>query len=235
MIARDDSDTPKIVDEVELGQSCPLGMQPISPNPDLNVMESRSKLVAVTLAIGATPVELLDGGELEIDMGAANGVRIYAVIEDKDTNELLDAEVTFSATETPSGIIAASDRMDEEDTEEFGTTANVDGIAQTDAVATFTLDDLTDVDGAYRITIELMVGSLDLGTVILKREGDPETIVAGVFNAVCFMPVGDDADDYFASFNDKNEGCTAMGDAMRFGAGEMIFVKAHLEDSLAAS
>ena len=228
----DDSDTPKIVDEVESG-NCPAGMQAIAPNPDADVEESRSKLVAVTTADAATPVELLDGGELEIDMGAANGVRIYAVIEDKDTNELLDAEVTFSATETPSGIIAASDRMDEEDTEEFGTPVSaVSGIAETDAVATFTLDDLADVDGAYRITIELMVGSLDLGTVILKREGNPETIVAGVFNAACFTPGGDDADDYFAAFNDKNEGCTAMGDAMRFGAGEMIFVKAHLEDSL---
>ena len=231
----DDTDN-EIVSEVATG-TCPTGQEAISPNPDESggnpVEESRSKLVAVTTAAANNIHSLLDGGELEIDMGEADGVTIYAVIEDKDQNELMDAEVTFSATETPSGIIAASDRTDEEDTEAFGTTTTVTGIASTDAVATFPLDDLADIEGAYRITIELKVGSLDLGTVILKREGDPEIIKAGVFNAACFTPGGDDDDDYsVAKFNDKNEGCTAMGDAQRFGAGEMIFVKAHLEDTL---
>ena len=229
-----DEDDPesKIVTEVAAGGTCPNGTAEFTVNPDDGVIESRSKLVAV--ATDGTPMELLDGGELEIDMGDADGVTIYAVIEDEDQNELMDTEVTFSATETPSGIIAPSDRTDEEDTEEFGTEVIVTGyIVQTDAVATFGLDDLADTDGSYRITIELTVGSLDLGTVILQRKGNPETIMAGVFNAACFMPGGDDNDDYeLATFNDKNEGCTAMGDTQRFGAGEMIFVKAHLEDSL---
>ena len=115
----------------------------------------------------------------------------------------------------------------------MATTANVAGIVETDAVATFDLDDLSDVDGAYRITIELTAGTLDLGTVVLKREDTPETLVAGVFNAACFTAGGEDEDDYSeATFNMEEKGCDASGMARRFGAGEMIFVKAHLEDSL---
>ena len=231
----------KLLEEAETGESC--GGHPDEPSDESwgvstaiedVAEESRSKLVVVTTADGATPMALLDGGKLEIDMGAEDGVTIYAILEDKEQHPLMDTDVTFTATEVPAGIIAASDRMDQEDTDMFGTTTNVTDIAEDDAVATFKLDDLTDVNGAYRITIELATGDLDLGTVILKREGDPETIVAGVFNAACFTPDGTDEDpDYSqAEFNDKNEDCTAMGDAMRFGAGEMLFVKAHLEDSL---
>ena len=150
----EDNDPVRIVGEVDSAGDCAAGTEEFGTNPDANVIESRSKLVAVTTDAGGTvgtPMKLLDGEELEIDMGDAEAVTIYAIIEDKDMNPLIDTDVTFSATEMPTGIIAASDRMDEEDTELFGSTVSTD-IVETDAVATFILDDLADIDGAYRIT-----------------------------------------------------------------------------------
>ena len=226
---------PRIVAE---GADCatPADQDAINPNPDQDVIESRSKLVVVDSADTPVTRQILDGGELEIDMAATDSITIYALIEDEERNQLLDTDVNFTATTMPADIVAVSDLTDEEDTEAASSTlaGNVTGMEENDAVATFMLDDLADIEGSYRITIVLTVGDLELGTVVLKRQGDVEKIVAGVFNAACFTPGGTaEAPDYStAKFNAKNKGCAAMGDVERFGAGEMIFVKAHLEDAL---
>ena len=203
-----------------------------------DVPESRSKLVVRTGVEEATSGDsnpLIDGGELTHTMADEDAVTIYAVVKDAKNQPLEDIEVSFSSTTNPSGIIAARDLADEGDAEAAGSTlaGNLDGVEDTDAIVAYELNGLSDVEGPYLITVEVMAGELDLGTVIITRPDAPERIVAGVFNAACFMPGGEDKDDYeLATFNAKNKGCDSSGMARRFGAGEMIVVKAHLEDSL---
>ena len=199
--------------------------------------ESRSKLVITGSDVDGTK-SLIGGKSVTYEMDEAGSVTIYAVLEDANSNALEDMEVSFSSATNPSGIIAERDLADEKDTEAFA--GAVDDIDPDDpgdthdtfdAVAEYTLTGLEKVEGSYTITVDVMVGDVDLGTVIVTRPGIPETLVAGVFNQACF-DMNEEVDYSDATFNMTNKDCTTMGDAKRFGAGERIFVKAHLEDSL---
>ena len=241
-----DDDDNEIVSEVE-SLPCPDGQEAISDNPDGTTgdptIESRSKLVVHRTALTDTAdtveegvLQLLDGSTLDVVMmDAQDVVTIHAVIEDEERNALVDTEVSFSATPMPSGILSASALSDTEDAEAFGTTDRITGLAGTDAVATFSIDDLSDAaaEGAYRVIVEVMVGDLSLGTVNIFKPAEPTKILAGIFSAECFTPGGtaDDPDYEAAKFSMTNPGCEELGMSSRFGANEMFFVKAHLETS----
>ena len=199
--------------------------------------ESRSKLVVSTSledVASNDPNPLIDGTTLTHMMDDEDAVTIYAVIQDAEGQPVEDTEVSFSSTTTPSGIVPARDLMDEGDAETLdGDVAISLGLVATDVVVAYELTGLAKEKGPYSIEVEVMAGDLNLGTVTITRADAPEKIVAGVFNAACFPPGGTaEEPDYEEAFNAKNKGCDASGMASRFGAGEMIFVKAHLEDSL---
>ena len=101
-----------------------------------------------------------------------------------------------------------------------------------DAVAAFTLKDLHEIDGAFSITVNVTAGDLNMGSVVITRPDAPESIVAGVFDNECFTAGGDENDDYSEATFEAVDDCDDSGMGRRFGHEEMIFVKAHLEDSL---
>ena len=229
----------------------------IEPNPDK--MESRSKLVVrtglpdATSQLGmATP--LIDGKMVTHTLeGDDDTVTIYALVEDGAGKALLDTEVSFRSTTVPSDIVAQRDLSDDVETKAViveGTATRdqilVDGLETADgspvgtdieiddAVASYTLDALpSDDDDAYRITVEVMAGNVKLGTVMIERTGDPVVLKAGVFNLECLVDDSKTADYYSDDKVDlEAKGCDASGMLRRFGADDVIVVKAHLEDSL---
>ena len=199
--------------------------------------ESRSKLVVRTgleEAGSGDTNPLIDGTTLTHEMDDEDAVTIYAVIQDAKGQPVEDTEVSFSSTPNPMGIVASRDLMDEGDAETLDSSVATSlDLEATDVVVAYELTGLAKIEGPYSIEVEVMAGDLNLGTVTITRADAPNKIVAGVFNAACFTPGGEDDNDYSqATFNAKNKGCDDSGMARRFGAGEMIFVKAHLEDSL---
>ena len=108
---------------------------------------------------------------------------------------LLETAVDFSGTTMPDGIVATRDLSDDPETKRLVTSTPVDtdeeievtalNLANTndgnmvsdeavleagDAVAVFTLDDLPNgANDSYRITVEVMVGGVNLGTVVIAR------------------------------------------------------------------
>ena len=213
-----------------------------------DVPESRSKLVVRTN--GAAPVitPVIDGKKATATLSADDhtSFTVYALVEDKDGEGLEDTEVLFTATD-PADIVPRRDLVDDPKTKPVAAAAATGAIVVTgltaadtpptgaiietgDAVAAYTLDNLP-TDTSFKITVEVMVGDLSLGTVEVVRPGDPETLMAGVFNIECFDK-GDEDDYSDATFDAENDDCDDSGMARRFGADERIVVKAHLEDSL---
>ena len=221
-----------------------------------DVVESRSKLVVragEADASSGTAQAVIDGTEVTHIVGATDtAVTIYALIKDAKDLNLLESPVDFTATTNPTGIISARELSDDPETATViisGTPGEgeifVDGldtpgadvpvtaeIDADDAVASFTLDDLNEIEGAFSITVNVMAGDLDLGTVIITRPDDPATLHAGIFTIDCFTKAPDATAYSDAKFNMDNDDCEAMGDSGRFGHGQMVVVKAHLEDSL---
>ena len=209
------------------------GEEGTNDDPDEDdTTESRSKLVVMgSTEEGHKP--LINGKTLTYKMDDEDEVTIHAVIEDAKGNALEDMEVIFISTTNPMGIVAERDLADEKDTEIIGDTdaSSIDGVDGIDAVASYTLDGLAKVKGSYTIDVEVMVGSLSLGMVTITRPGIPATLHAGIFNKDCFEK-GDEEDYSDATFDMSDDDCEAMGMMGRFGASEMVVVKAHLEDSL---
>ena len=238
----DDADA-KLLGEAEEAGDC--STHPDKPSDEAwvasteieDAAESRSKLVVSTSledVVSSDPNPLIDGTTLTHMMDDEDAVTIYAVIQDAEGQPVEDTEVSFSSTTTPSGIVPARDLMDEGDAETLDEDVAISlGLVAADVVVAYELTGLAKEKGPYSIEVEVMAGDLNLGTVTITRADAPEKIVAGVFNAACFPPGGTaEEPDYEGAFNAKNKGCDASGMASRFGAGEMIFVKAHLEDSL---
>ena len=99
-------------------------------------------------------------------------------------------------------------------------------------MATREITGLPTGDTSYRITVEVTAGSLDLGSMVIKRAGPPAVLKAGIFNMEC-LTGGPEAQSYTDDTVDlTNEDCDDSGMLSRFGAGEVVLVKAHLEDSL---
>ena len=214
---------------------------------DDDMGESRSKLVVRTEDTG-TAKALINGKSLEhIVTGDDSVVTIYALLEDKDGEALLGAEVLFTSSTMPSGIVAQRDLIDDPETEEVVVVPDAakgeisiiglpaaDGptaIVAKDAVAAYTLDNLP-TDTSYQITVDVTVGSLKLGTVVISRPGDPSHIRGATFNADCLDTPATKPDDYdyaTATLDLTNDDCEMQS---RFGDGELVVVKAHLEDAL---
>ena len=223
--------------------------------------ETRSKLVIRTggpTSGTGDASQILDGSKVtHVLSNMDDTVTIFALVQDSKSNNLLETPVDFVGTTVPNGIVATRDLSDDPETkrlvtsspqdtdEEIEVTAlsaesTADGsmvsleaiLTAGDAVAVFTLDDLPNgANDSYRITVEVMVGDVNLGTVIIARTGSPSKVVAGVFNIDCF-DMGE-ADNYSdATFNDEKKGCDASGMANRFGHSERFVVKAHHEDEL---
>ena len=219
-------------------------------------VETRSKLVVrageADEATG-TAQAVYDGTEVTHTVEANDmAVTIYALIQDAMGQNLLETPVDFTATTNPPGIISDRELSDDPETATVVTSNNadddeilVDGldtpgadvpetaeIDAGDAVASFTLDELDEIEGAFSITVNVMAGSLDLGTVIITRPDVPATLHAGIFTIDCFTKEADATDYVDALFDMDNDDCEAMGMSGRFGREQMVVVKAHLEDAL---
>ena len=204
------------------------------PNPDTtDAAESKSKLIAVG---GASPIAVLDGKSKDYTLTNQTTVTIYALIEDAKGQALPDTEVNFTATIEPSTLELDFDVDRDVDAETVGTAtaegeldiSSTAGIDNEDAVAERMIEGLP-TDKAYRITVNVTVGSLDLGSIVVTRHGEPAEIKAAVYNEACITPVG--TDDDYANDNIKldNDDCA---EDYRFGEGQVVVVKAHLEDTL---
>ena len=227
--------------------------------PVTDDVESRSKLVVRTGAAAGANTNaakaLIDGTEVTHEIGTTEtDVTIYALIQDAKGQNLLETPVDFTATTNPSGIISDRELSDDPKTAPVGSTVadgeiDVQGldtpsasvpvtaeIDDDDAVAAFTLTDLNEIEGAFSVTVNVMAGDLNLGTVIITRPGTPATLHAGIFSMGCLVDNNDPAtaddvsDDHVVV--EGNDDCEELGSSGRFGAGEMVVVKAHLEDSL---
>ena len=202
----------------------------------VDAAESRSKLVVLSTETATDAEPVLGGGDLNHDMGDRDSVTIYAVVQDENENALNGLDVTFVATPNPSDAITTRDLEQDDETELVDSTGAgaADGIDDGDAVASATYDDLADIEGAYKITVNVMVGDLNLGTVVLFRGGDPETIEAGIYAYDdCVTP--SDATPPRRSqdvLNLKGDDC-AMD--MRYGREQMFVVDAAVKDALGTS
>ncbi len=224
-----------------------------------DAMESRSKLVVRTGAADATTdfgavTAIIDGGMKTHTMETGqNTVAIYALVEDGNGKELLDAEVSFRASTMPNGIVATRDLSDDVDTKSVATASAtsddilVDGLSPADgdtvetgaiiiaddAVAAFEFDSLPSAAAdSYRIEVVVTVGDLTLGTVVLSKLGSPATIMGDTYNMACLPhPMDNEAGDFEgAKFGKVGQNDCAMAD--RYGDDQMVVVKAHVVDSL---
>ena len=221
----------------------------VDPNPDM--MESRSILVAHTAGATSDPeiTTVIDGKSKDHQLDATDEteVTVYARIRDAADNNLQGVDVTFSATFMPSADDLKVDfrANSTEDalmvlarggTAETGKSVLIDndmeaaGIVVGDAVASRTMTGLP-TGKPYRITMEVSADDVPLGSIVITREGTPTVLKAGVFDSECFT-LGV-ADDYAEAKADlEADDCDDSGMGRRFGRGEMVFVKAHLEDAL---
>ena len=204
--------------------------------------ESKSKLVATG---GDSPAAVIDGKSKDHKLTTQTSATIYAVVEDAKGQALPGTEVNFTATIEPSDLELDFDTDRDVDAETVITSGTAEsgevfftdddlptGILAGDAIASREITGLPTGDAAYRITVNVTAGSLDLGSVVVTRVGPPTIIKAGVFNMEC-LAGGPDEDSYTDDTADlTDDDCDDSGMARRFGAGEVFFVKTHLEDSL---
>ena len=187
---------------------------------------------------------------------------IYVRVEDAHGSGLQGEDVTFTTTVMPSDLqvdLRATHVEDALRVVDSGDVVAGNSIAIDDAIRTATglqevgepnAGDPGDVvairpitrlptDEPFRITVDVSARGVDLGSVVLVRPGDPHVIKAGIFNAACLDNVPDaDSDgeiDYTGVNVDlTNKDCDDSGMARRFGAGDAVVVKAHVEDALGA-
>ena len=248
-----DNERMRVVMEGDSATNCPLAHTAV--NPPTDEVETRSKLVVRTGEADettGTAQAVYDGTEVTHTVEATDmAVTIYALVQDAMGQNLLETPVDFTATTNPPGIISDRELSDDPETATVVTgnagddeilvggldtpgadvpvTAEIDA---GDAVASFTLDELDEIKGAFSITVNVMAGSLDLGTVIITRPNVPATLHAGIFTIDCFTKEADATDYVDALFDMDKDDCEAMGMFGRFGREQMVVVKAHLEDTL---
>ena len=218
-----------------------------------DAMETRSILVAHTDgdASDAEITTVIDGKSKDHQLNANDEteVTVYARIRDAADNDLQGADVTFSATFMPSAddlkvdfranstedavtVIAQDGGDDPVAGKEIRLTTEMRnvGIVLGDAVASRTMTGLP-TGKPYRITMEVSADDVPLGSIVITREGTPTVLKAGVFDLECFTTAT--AGDYSVAKADlEADDCDDSGMGRRFGRGEMVFVKAHLEDAL---
>ena len=239
MQCQDSSDTEMKAERMADGQ-CPTTH---TDTDNADAPESRSKIIAWTENLNNDVVTTLidSSSDNHVLMNNLSEATIYAVIQDAAGRPLEDAEVTFTASVEPMDLDIDLRLVRDVDVQIVGdddgelNVAAVEGIEDLDTVAARTINDLPIGDASYRITVQVSAGSLDLGSIVLTRTGSAEAVVAGVFNADCLDGVDFDAEELDftnATVNLKNDDCDDSGMLSRFGRGELVVVKAHLEDSL---
>ena len=146
--------------------------------------ESRSKLLVRTAGNMADPVALLDGKSKDHMLdGEETSATVYAIVQDKGSNHLTTADVTFRVTSMPTDVSASTRTEDVEvvgdDTEagELDIASDVEGIEDEDAVAMRTISELPTTKG-YRVMVEVSADGVSLGTIVLVRSGPLDDITA---------------------------------------------------------
>ena len=216
--------------------------------------EIRSIVVGYTAGAASDPVSntVIDGKSKDhtLDANDETAATVYVRVEDAAGSPLPGADVTFNATVDPSDLqvdVRATHTEDaltviDSGTVEAGKTVMITaemraaGIVVNDAVASRSLTRLP-TGKPYRITMEVMADSVPLGSVVISREGQPYVLKAGVFNEACLDGIPDADGDGSIDYSEvnvvlTNTDCDDSGMARRFGAGDVIVVKSHLEDSL---
>ena len=216
--------------------------------------EIRSNLVAFTdRTVGENNTVVLDGMEVDHKLDGETITTIYAVIEDAAGNALPGVEVVFTATLAPSDLdldlkltravdtrtAVVANPANDDDLIVIATEA-ADGLGITlrdtsqrisgDAVAMRVIDDLP-TDQGYRIEVAVTAEGVNIGTINIARDGDPHLIKGDTFNMACLdVPPDANAGDYTdATVDLDNKDCAPQD---RYGDGDVVIVKAHLEDNL---
>ena len=190
--------------------------------------EIRSKLIAFTT--GRDPTTLINGKSMDHELSDTDSMAtVYVVLKDADGDDLEDTDVDFSVTSEPSQVFSSARTVG---TDAAATDLPAVGIDEGDAIASRVIDNLP-TDHGYRVIVEVSSGGVDLGTIVITRHGTPTTLKAATFNGACLEDVGKRSDgdpDYGPAMVDLEKKDCAM--QTRFGAGDVIVVKSHLEDSL---
>ena len=149
----------------------------------VNGAEIRSNLGSSTALDGAAAAVnkvVTDGGSVNhIISGDQEGATITATVMDADASPLGGVEVTFTATSEPVGIESSTRVVD----------------TLTTGIATRTISGLP-AKGPYMVSVEVTVGSLNLGTIVIQKAGSLHEVTA----TTC---VDDDENDA------KDDGCGA--------------------------
>jgi hypothetical protein len=215
--------------------------------------EIRSKLVAhslvgtgVTDPKDAFTTHVLDGSSEDHLLGPGqNSVVIYATVMDQGQNDLVGTEVTFAATSNPAGVFTSTRSVDalevtdstpgdnqvaNPDIEDVESDNPFDNIDADMALASRTISNLP--DSGFRITVVVTAGDVEIGTIVVARQGAPSHIMGAAFSMGCLVDMqatptdGDITDDTFDADADD---CEMQS---RFGDENYVVIKAHLEDNL---
>ena len=203
----------KVVAEGTDATTCGATQTAVDPNTD--AMESRSKLVVIS-SNGTTPgspMPLINGMSMDHAMASDhNQATVYAVIEDSKGNALEDVEVTFTVTSQPAGLTGSTRTFD---SEVVAGNVVTDHIVATDATAKRTVGNLP-TTGSYRVSINVMAGSLNLGTIVLTRPGDTAMLGAGIYDYENCVNTGEDMDSMLDDEFDMEMKDCAMANPARF-------------------
>ena len=248
--------------EIDDGDLTAGDWAPITPNPDM--AETRSKVISYTPAGTSTETDpevvkdVFDGKSMEHALGPNQTMAtIYVRVEDAHGSGLQGTDVTFTTTVVPSDLqvdLRATHTEDALRVVDEGDVVAGNSITISDTIRTATgLQEVSEggdatipgdvvairpitrlpTDEPFRITVDVTAGGVDLGSVVISRAGEPD-----VFNAACLDNVPDavngDIDYSGVNVDLTNKNCDDSGMARRFGAGDAIVVKAHVEDALGA-
>lgn len=189
------TDPTKVVGEVVTGGDCdtdsPVDSTWASSTAITDAMESRSKLVAHTAevtgdgAATAMTTPLITGKSAEHTlMGGQKSATIYAVIEDAQGRALENVEVTFMVTSEPQNIALSTRTVD---SAKLAADPTVSGITHDgdltdgddrDAIAMREIGGLPTSNSGYRVSVKVMAGTLNLGTMVIARAGALGTVSA---------------------------------------------------------
>ena len=208
-----------------------------------DLAEIRSKLIAVSgTGGGAINTPQVDGTTKTHKPAGETSVTVYAVIQDANGNHLEGAEVNFSATIEPPSVVDTLDFDTDRDVDaktvgsgegEIDIAGDAAGVEDGYAVAVREINGLPS-NSPYKLTITVTVEGVPLGEIVIVREGAADKVLAAIFSAECFAAGGTvQAPDYeAATFNMNDDDCEEIGMSGRFGHGQMVFVKSHIEDAL---
>ena len=184
--------------------------------------EERSKVVVTAETPNNAETNNDGDGSAEITLADADDEATITVTVQDAGGQNLKGSVAFMISSVGAGITSTRHK----DLNDMGTVP-------------LTVDQLP-TDTAFRVEVEIVFSNdqytFNMGKAIIKRTGDPTIIVGATFSVDCLVDDGvadnEDANNPYSddTFTMKGNDDCVMDD--RFGAGEVIVVKAHLEDAL---